>query len=98
MLTANDAYGLYAAWCTPEHGTAEVRLFARGAQVGEDPATGSAAGALCAYLHRHTGCEAVSITQGVALGRPSRLEAEMAGDRVRVAGAVVSVITGVLTL
>jgi len=98
MLAAHDAYGLYAVSCTPEQGTAEARLFARGAQVGEDPATGSAAGPLCAYLRRHKGCEAVTITQGVALGRPSRLEAEMAGDRVRVAGAVVSVITGVLTL
>jgi len=39
----------------------------------------------------------VGIPQGVALGRPSRLEAEIAGDRVRVAGRVVPVIDGVLT-
>ncbi len=64
----------------------------------EDPATGSAAGPLCAYLHSRTGCVAVGISQGVALGRPSRLEAEIAGDRVRVAGRVVTVIDGVLTL
>ncbi len=97
-LAAHEVYGLYAFWCGGAPGTAEARLFARDAQVGEDPATGSAAGPLCAYLHRHAGGDALTITQGAALGRPSRLEAEMAGNRVRVAGAVVSVITGVLTL
>ena len=39
----------------------------------------------------------MGIPQGVALGRPSRLEAEIASDRVRVAGRVVPVIDGVLT-
>lgn len=64
---------------------------------GRGSGTGSAAGPRCAYLHARTGCAAVGISQGVALGRPSRLEAEIAGDRVRVAGRVVPVIDGVLT-
>ena len=83
----------------PVAGTARVRAFfpAFGA-VTEDPATGSAAGALCAYLERRCGWQGVSIEQGVAMGRPSRIEAEMAGDRVRVAGDVVILATGQLSL
>lgn len=62
----------------------------------EDPATGSAAGPLCAYLHRHTGRSSTTVVQGVELGRPSRLETAMVGDRVRVAGDCVVVLDGQL--
>jgi len=64
----------------------------------EDPATGSAVGPLCAYLHRHAGLDAISVAQGVQIGRPSRLKARIDGDRVRVGGDVVVLITGALTL
>jgi trans-2,3-dihydro-3-hydroxyanthranilate isomerase len=63
-------------------------------QVLEDPATGSAAGPLCAYLNQHTGRTAATVVQGVELGRPSRLETAMVGDRVRVAGDCVVVLDG----
>jgi trans-2,3-dihydro-3-hydroxyanthranilate isomerase len=62
----------------------------------EDPATGSAAGPLCAYLHRHAGRSEATVVQGVELGRPSRLETAMVGDRVRVAGDCVVVLDGQL--
>jgi trans-2,3-dihydro-3-hydroxyanthranilate isomerase len=62
----------------------------------EDPATGSAAGPLCAYLHARTGVSAVVIHQGVAMGRPSRLDTAIEGDLVRVGGDVVVVSTGTL--
>jgi trans-2,3-dihydro-3-hydroxyanthranilate isomerase len=65
--------------------------------VAEDPATGSAAGPLCAYLHERTGAARVDIEQGVAMGRPSRLLCE-AGERVRVAGDVVLLADGELDL
>ena len=65
---------------------------------GEDPATGSAAGPLCAYLRARGRGERVEITQGVEIGRPSRLLAEMDGDRVRVSGGVVPVIEGTVSL
>jgi trans-2,3-dihydro-3-hydroxyanthranilate isomerase len=68
-------------------------LAERGA-VMEDPATGSAAGPLCAYLHEHTGRAATTIAQGVELGRPSRLETAIVGDRVRVSGDCVVVLDG----
>jgi trans-2,3-dihydro-3-hydroxyanthranilate isomerase len=92
------AYGIYVAVFDALAGTARARFFARDPGVGEDPATGSAAGPLCAYLHRYTGCTALEITQGVEIGRPSRLRTEIAGDRVRVAGDVIVVIDGTLTL
>jgi trans-2,3-dihydro-3-hydroxyanthranilate isomerase len=98
VLAAHDAYGIYAAWCEPERGRARARLFGRSAQVAEDPATGSAAGPLCAYLHRRSGCTALEISQGVEIGRPSVLRAEIADDRVRVSGDVVVVIEGVVRL
>jgi trans-2,3-dihydro-3-hydroxyanthranilate isomerase len=69
-------------------------FFAAPAAVAEDPATGGAAGTLMAYLHARTGARRLVIDQGVAMGRPSRLECEVAGDRVRVGGDVVVVAEG----
>jgi trans-2,3-dihydro-3-hydroxyanthranilate isomerase len=92
------AFGVYAISCDPTKGTARARFFARDPGIAEDPATGSAAGPLCAYLHRHTGCGAVEITQGVEMGRPSLLRAEAVEDGVRVSGDVVLVVDGTVRL
>lgn len=64
----------------------------------EDPATGSAAGPLIAYLHRAGVASKVEIDQGVEMARPSRLMAEMAGDRVRVGGDAVVIADATLTM
>jgi trans-2,3-dihydro-3-hydroxyanthranilate isomerase len=98
LLAEIEPWGIYAAWCEPERGKARTRMFGHSAQLTEDPATGSAAGPLCAYLHTRTGVRAVEIRQGVEIGRPSRLDAEIAADRVRVGGDVVAVIDGALRL
>jgi trans-2,3-dihydro-3-hydroxyanthranilate isomerase len=98
ILAELEAYGIYAAWCEPERERASARMFGRSAQISEDPATGSAAGPLCAYLHRRSSCQRLEILQGVEIGRPSRLSAEVAGERVRVGGQVVALIDGILTL
>jgi trans-2,3-dihydro-3-hydroxyanthranilate isomerase len=88
----------YVALCDPERETARARsFFIDLTTVAEDPATGSAAGPLMAYLHARAGARRLTIEQGVELGRPSRLECE-AGDRVRVAGDVVVLFDGTLTL
>jgi trans-2,3-dihydro-3-hydroxyanthranilate isomerase len=79
-------------------GSAAARAFTGSATVAEDPATGSAAGPLCAYLAERTGVSDVTISQGVQMGRPSVLRARVEGDRVRVSGSVVPVIDGTLTL
>jgi trans-2,3-dihydro-3-hydroxyanthranilate isomerase len=97
LLAAHGATVLYAAVCDPSGGAARARSFVSAA-VGEDPATGSAAGPLCAYLAARTGIAALTIEQGVEMGRPSRIEAEMEGDRPRVGGDVVVVADGTLRL
>jgi trans-2,3-dihydro-3-hydroxyanthranilate isomerase len=87
---------LYLCWCDPESGSARARCFVAG--IGEDPATGSAAGPLCAYLAERTGQERVVIRQGEEMGRPSVLEAEMSNGRPRVGGRVIPLIDGEISL
>jgi len=98
LLKPRGAFGVYAACCDPVAGTAQARFFFRDPRVGEDPATGSAAGPLCAYLNRHAGFPAVKITQGVEMGRPSHLRAEAVNDHIRVSGDVVVVVDGTVKL
>lgn len=98
FVEAHGAFGIYAAHCDPTTGTARARYFASDPGIAEDPATGSSAGPLCAYLNHHTGLPAVEITQGVEMGRPSLLRAETVEDRVRVSGEVIVVIDGTVTL
>jgi trans-2,3-dihydro-3-hydroxyanthranilate isomerase len=93
-----DAACAYVCWPEPDGIAVQARsFFLDGSGVAEDPATGSAAGPLCAYLHERTGASRIEIAQGVAMGRPSRLLCE-AGERVRVAGDVVVLIEGEVTL
>jgi trans-2,3-dihydro-3-hydroxyanthranilate isomerase len=88
---------LYLAACDPAAGTARARGFFAGHHyLEEDPATGSAAGPLCAYLAARTGAAGVTIDQGVEMGRPSRLETRVEGDRIRVEGDVVVISDGSL--
>jgi trans-2,3-dihydro-3-hydroxyanthranilate isomerase len=96
LLDAHGTVCIYLAECGEQ---ARARsFFVDPDGVTEDPATGSAAGPLMAYLHEHAGAERVVIDQGVEMGRPSRLECEVAGDRVRVAGDCVVVATGTVRL
>ncbi len=81
-----------------------ARMFAPGAGVPEDPATGSANGCLAAYLSHHQvlGSAAVDavVEQGIEMSRPSRLHIRATptpsrGLRVEVGGRVVPVAEGV---
>ena len=86
-----------------------VRIFdADSLRIEADPATGAAAGPIAVFLGTLAGARdrtyRVVIEQGVEVGRPSRLVAEVdfgpdgsPGD-VRVAGSVVPVIEGWITL
>lgn len=87
--------------------TVHVRMFAPLLGVPEDPATGSANGALGAYLVHHGAVPGTSATvhilseQGSEMCRPSLLQIEVdrAGDEireVRVGGRVVAVAEGVV--
>jgi trans-2,3-dihydro-3-hydroxyanthranilate isomerase len=89
-------FNLYVVSCDPAH--ARARMFVRGIPGGEDPATGSAVGPLCAYLAERRGWHRVEVFQGVEMGRPSRLVAELEDGRPRVSGGVVVVIDGTVAL
>lgn len=90
-----------------DQSTWRVRMFAPGAGVAEDPATGSAAAALGGWLVRQPTSAAATcqwmILQGEAIGRPSRIELEAdvhdgALRAVRVGGRSVMVGEGVLRI
>ena len=93
-LCANCFAGAGASWKT--------RMFPADDGVGEDAATGSAAGPLAVHLARHGWIpfgEEIEIEQGTEIGRPSRLYARVEGtadriERVEVAGSTVVVARG----
>ena len=80
----------------------KTRMFAPAGGVAEDPATGSAAGPLAIHLARHGRIgfgDEIEISQGVELGRPSKLYARVEGsaeriERVEVGGSAVIVARG----
>ena len=98
LLDPLGAVVLYLVSWDPASGRARARGLTPVVEGGEDPGTGSAAGPLCAYLHARAGATRVEIEQGVEMGRPSRLVAEMDGDRPRVEGSCVVLIDGTLRL
>ena len=82
-----------------------ARMFAPGMGIAEDAATGSAAGPFGVYLTRHGLVAAeeelarVTVSQGVRMGRPSRLyvtvaQSDGAASEVRVGGEAVVVAQG----
>ena len=97
LRARHEAVVLYVAAVDPSAGTARARSFIS-AEAGEDPATGAAAGPLVAHVAARTGVERLDVLQGVEMGRPSRLQASVEGDRVRVGGEVVVVADGVVHL
>ena len=84
-----------------------TRMFASPIGVVEDPATGSASGALGAYLVQHGAVEVRPVTeitaeQGYEIDRPSRIFIEVESDddaiqTVKVGGQAVMLIEGTLT-
>jgi len=106
LLQAHAAVGCFVFLLRPEaEALARARMFAPGAGVPEDPATGSAAGPLGAYLAAHgllRGRSAFAIDQGVEMGRPSRLWVEVECDSsgmprvLRVGGETVPVMRGTI--
>ena len=95
LLEPIGAMVLYLAAIDIDGGLAHARgFFLTPAGVTEDPATGSAAGPLLAYLHERDGIEELVVHQGVEMGRPSRLDCAWAGDRPRVSGDVVAIADG----
>lgn len=84
--------------------TVRARMFGPLDNIPEDPATGSAAAGLAAYLAELQGCDVtLNIQQGVEMGRPSYISARAAFEdgkvhSVTVSGQTVHVAEGRLTL
>jgi trans-2,3-dihydro-3-hydroxyanthranilate isomerase len=103
LRTLLESFGpalvLYLVAADPDVGDAYARSFFMGIEgVVEDPATGSAAGPMLAYLNDRAGTQSLTIRQGDEIGRPSRLDCAWADDRPRVAGDVVVVADGHVSL
>jgi trans-2,3-dihydro-3-hydroxyanthranilate isomerase len=95
---AGETPSFYLFALQPGSERVRARMFSSVVPGGEDPATGSAAGPLGAYLAERTGQERVAIAQGEEMGRPSVLEVEMVDGRPRVGGSVIPVIDGEVEL
>src|SRR5215218_8537735 len=95
LLPPIGAIVLYLAVVDVDDAVARARgFFLDPASVTEDPATGSAAGPLLAYLRERDGMDELTVHQGVEMGRPSRIDCAWADDRPRVSGDVVVVADG----
>jgi trans-2,3-dihydro-3-hydroxyanthranilate isomerase len=104
--TATDCFMIFTRECTTPDGTVHARMFAPFIGVSEDPATGSAAGALGAYLVARGLVPAeptarIVVEQGYEMGRPSTLYVEVDADdagpvEVRVGGKAVEVVEATL--
>ena len=97
LLGAHGAVTLYLA-AVDAAGARARSLYLEPDGVSEDPATGSAAGPLMAYLHERRGLDELRIEQGVEMGRRSVLDCAFEGDRVRVGGEAVVVARGTVSL
>jgi trans-2,3-dihydro-3-hydroxyanthranilate isomerase len=104
----SDCYMIFTRECVTPEGTVHARMFAPGLGVAEDPATGSASGALGAYLVKRGIVEAkptvrIVVEQGYEMRRPSTIYVEVDTDDsgpvgVRVGGKAVEVAEGTLRL
>ncbi len=102
---SNGKVFLYCRETIQHNAAFHARMFAPGAGVPEDPATGSAAAAFSAVIHRFDqlpeGTSDFVIEQGIEMGRPSeiKLEIEVASrriKRVRIGGYACLVMRGKL--
>ncbi|MBM3668009.1 MAG: PhzF family phenazine biosynthesis protein [Actinobacteria bacterium] len=98
LLAPSGAITAYLCRLDPGGEAVRARAFSRIVELGEDPATGSAAGPLCAYAHARGGPSRLTISQGAEMGRPSTLEAGIEGELVRVSGSVAPLIEGSVEL
>ncbi|HEX7353773.1 MAG TPA: PhzF family phenazine biosynthesis protein [Mycobacteriales bacterium] len=104
-LTPTGGHGLFLfSW---NAGAVHARMFAPGLGVGEDPATGSAATGLGAWLAAEDlvddGETAYVVEQGGEIGRPSTMYGTVVVERgvaveCRVAGTVVAVASGTISV
>jgi trans-2,3-dihydro-3-hydroxyanthranilate isomerase len=88
--------------------TIHARMFAPPLGILEDPATGSAAGAMGAYIYKHkilpvNNLKNIVIEQGYKMGRPSCIHVEIYHEhngikKIRVGGESVTIIEGFIKI
>jgi len=98
LCDEHDATGIYAFTFDTLEGdsTLHGRMFAPGAGVDEDPVTGTASGAVGAYLDYQGALEetaAMTFEQGHFLDRPGKVSVSI-GAEVRVGGRAVTTLSG----
>ena len=102
LVRVHGGEGCYVFTIEPRDAAAvaDARFFNPGVGIAEDPATGTAAGPLAAYLV-HNGVAAgprIVIDQGLQTGRPSRLEVEVTGSGIELRGAAVVTAEGTIRI
>jgi len=98
LMREHEAVVLYLAAVDGERAAARSFLPEAGGGSMEDPATGAGAAPLMAHVHARLGAERLTVDQGVAMGRPSRLDCAVEADGIRVGGACTVVATGTVHL
>ena len=90
----------FAIFCYTRAGSrVDARMFAPLDNIPEDPATGSAAAALAAFLRQNEGRDlSLDVRQGEDMGRPSRITASTGPAGVTIGGAAVHTMEGRLLL
>ncbi len=97
------ATGVYLVSWDPATTTASARMFTGDLNTAEDPATGSAAGALAVWLSVSglvpQGPSSFTVVQGVEMGRPSRIECTVTTEdgapiETTISGSAVPVASG----
>jgi len=104
LVAGLENVDVLVAWCEAGDGEVAQRGFAPQLGIAEDPATGSAAGALAALrVFRGAQPGPLVIRQGAEIGRPSEMRVEVDGEpgtptEVRVGGRAVLLFEGNLAL
>ena len=102
LVSGLGGEGCYLFTIEPRDATATVdaRFFNPGVGIGEDPATGTAAGPLAAYLVHYgvTAGPRIIVDQGLYTGRPSRIEIHVNGSHIELRGATVVTAEGTVRI
>lgn len=94
--------GVIAPWNPERDGDAaqfEVRAFVSGDGMSEDPATGSLNAGIAQWLlGEGLAPSSYVVSQGLTMGRAGRIQVDKVGEEIWIGGAVVTCISGTLTL
>ncbi|MDO5301418.1 MAG: PhzF family phenazine biosynthesis protein [Tissierellia bacterium] len=100
MIRQNEQDHFYSYHVfTMEDGVVYQRNFCPILEIDEEAATGTATGALLAYLNKFRGVEELKAIQGLEMNRPSNISARYGSNgEIIVGGSAVIILSGVITL